>query len=155
MCPVNGKNARMLQLVYFVQRFRTDLVSAAWSSVIKARGLCCVDLCLLLFPLALWCPSFHSLQTNDQHPSSCQVYLRMRYESLQHHLTWRKSKCLVQDYLPSKVFCSLNFISANKKDSFSTKSWIELQIFSVYLSADERLKEWLWTDRRKVRNKIV
>lgn len=93
VCSVKcRRSAGTRQLAYFVQSFSTDLMSAAWSSIIKERGLCCVDLSLLPSLFALWCPCFHSLQTNDQYPGTCRVRLRVCHNPLQHQMMCGKNK---------------------------------------------------------------
>lgn len=61
----------------------TDPMSAACSTVIKPTGLCCSLLylffdpsvsCLSYLPMPMH-PCFHSLQANDQYPSTWQVCL--------------------------------------------------------------------------------
>lgn len=93
VCTLDGRrNVGTQQLAFFAQSFSTDLMSAAWSRIIKARGLCSVDLSLLLSLLDLQCPCFHSLQTNDQYPGTCRVRFRVCYKPLQNQMICRKNK---------------------------------------------------------------
>lgn len=96
VCTLDGRrNVGTQQLAFFAQSFSTDLMSAAWSRIIKARGLCSVDLSLLLSPLALQCP-------NDQYPGTCRVRLRVRYKPLQNQMICRKNK-MYRSWLISQV----------------------------------------------------
>lgn len=121
VCSAKGRrSAGTQQLAYFVQSFRTDLMSAAWSSIIKGWGLCCVDISLLPSLFALWCPCFHSLQTNDQYPGTCRVRpsCRVRHNP-QSNDVWQKQNVWFETYI-------WDFISACGKDTLSNKSWTEL-----------------------------